>query len=92
MEATKVIIRPLLSEKSTRSSYARNTYTFAVAPKASKPEIRSAIEELYKVKVADVRTLTRKGKAYRTKKGVQYDTPTKRALVKLEKDSKIELF
>jgi large subunit ribosomal protein L23 len=47
---------------------------------------------LYNVKVADVRTLTRKGKARRTKVGYVNATDVKRAIVKLAGESKIELF
>ncbi|MFT3786574.1 MAG: 50S ribosomal protein L23 [Tepidisphaeraceae bacterium] len=92
MDSTQVIIRPLLTEKSTRSAHARNTYSFAVNSKASKTDIKSAVEELYKVKVVEVRTMVRKGKPYRTKLGVKHDSPLKRAMVKLAADSKIELF
>ncbi len=92
MESTKVIIKPLITEKTTRLANARNTYSFHVHPKADKIAIKGAIEELYKVKVADVRTLTRKGKARRTKTGYAIGTSVKRAIVKLAEDSKIELF
>ncbi len=92
MEATKVIIKPLITEKTNRQAFARNTYSFHVHPKADKLEIKSAIEELYKVKVADVRTLVRKGKARRTKVGYINGTNVKRAIVKLAEESKIELF
>lgn len=92
MEATKVIIKPLITEKSNRQANARNTYSFHVHPKADKIAIKGAIEELYKVKVEDVRTLVRKGKARRTKVGYVYGTDVKRAIVKLAEDSKIELF
>jgi large subunit ribosomal protein L23 len=92
MEATKVIIKPLITEKSTHQANARNTYSFHVNPKADKLAIKAAIEELYKVKVADVRTLVRKGKARRTKTGYAFGSDVKRAIVKLAEDSKIELF
>ena len=92
MEATKVIIKPLITEKTNRLSNARNTYSFHVHPKADKIMIKGAVEELYKVKVEDVRTLVRKGKARRTKVGYITGTNVKRAIVKLAEDSKIELF
>jgi large subunit ribosomal protein L23 len=92
MEATKVIIKPLITEKTNRQANGRNTYSFHVHPKADKIQIKGAIEELYKVKVEDVRTLVRKGKARRTKVGYAQGTNVKRAIVKLADESKIELF
>ncbi|MGN6504361.1 MAG: 50S ribosomal protein L23 [Tepidisphaeraceae bacterium] len=92
MEYTNVIIKPLITEKTTHQANVRNTYAFEVAPKADKIAIKGAIEKLYNVKVADVRTLTRKGKARRTKVGYSMASDVKRAIVKLAGDSKIELF
>ncbi len=92
MHATEVIIKPLITEKSTHQATVRNTYAFHVSPKADKIAIKNAIEELYKVKVADVRTLVRKGKQRRTKTGYAQASDVKRAIVVLEDESKIELF
>lgn len=92
MEATQIIIKPLITEKTSRQANGRNTYSFHVHPKADKIAIKGAIESLYNVKVQDVRTLIRKGKARRTKAGYTYGTDIKRAIVKLADDSKIELF
>jgi large subunit ribosomal protein L23 len=92
MDYTNVIIRPLVTEKSTHQQNTRNTYAFQVHPDASKPQIRAAIEHLYSVKVADVRTMNRKGKARRTKIGYSMRTDWKRALVELAEGSRIELF
>lgn len=92
LDKTQIIIRPLLTEKSTRQAHARNTYSFVVHNKATKPEIRAAVESLYNVKVVDVRTIVRKGKMRRTKTGYTNTGDWKRALVALDKDSKIELF
>ena len=92
MEYANIIIKPLITEKTTHHANVRNTYAFHVAPKADKIEIKAAIEKLYNVKVEDVRTLTRKGKARRTKTGYAKATDVKRAIVKLAGESKIELF
>ena len=92
MDATYIIQRPLITEKGTFQSNELNTYSFRVHPKAKKPDIKAAIEQLYNVKVLDVRTLTRKGKPRRTKKGYDTTSETKRAMVRLAPDSKIELF
>ena len=47
MDATYVIKRPMVTEKSTWETDARNRYSFVVHMKATKPQIRKAIEELY---------------------------------------------
>jgi large subunit ribosomal protein L23 len=92
MEHAQVIIKPLLSEKSTRLQHTRNTYTFLVATVATKPQIKAAVEALYNVKVEDVRTVVRKGKPKRSKYREVVRSDTKRALVSLAGESKIELF
>lgn len=92
MSYANIIIKPLITEKSTHQANARNTYAFQVDGKADKTEIKAAIEKLYNVKVADVRTLVRKGKARRTKVGYVNATDVKRAIVKLAGESKIDLF
>jgi len=92
MDNTQVIIKPLITEKSARLTHSRNTVAFHVHPKATKPQIKQAVEQLYSVKVADVRTMVRKGKPKRTKYKVTTTSDWKRALVQLAEDSKIELF
>jgi large subunit ribosomal protein L23 len=88
-----IIVRPLITEKSSDQAEARNTYSFVVAPDANKTEIKAAVESLYSVKVKGVRTLTRKDKPKRTKNFRQTMVGGyKRAIVTLDKDSKIELF
>jgi len=92
MEYTRLIIRPLVTEKSTQQAQTQNEYAFEVAKKANKPEIKLAVEKLYNVKVLEVRTMTRKGKPRRTKKGVTNASDFKRAIVRLDENSKIDLF
>ena len=92
MEPTNVIIKPIVTEKSTWASGRHNAYTFEVTPEANKNVIRAAVEELYKVKVADVRTVLRKGKAKRTRFGEVKKKDRKRAIVTLAGDDRIELF
>jgi len=92
MHPTEVIIKPLITEKSNHQSQTRNTYSFHVAGKASKLDIKKAVEELYNVKVADVRTMVRKGKARKTKVGYVMRSDVKRALVVLEGEAKIDLY
>ncbi len=92
MHNTNVIIKPLVTEKSTHQQTTRNVYTFMVHPEANKPQIKQAIEKLYEVKVADVRTQVRKGKPRRSKFKVTTGSDWKRAVVVLEENSRIELF
>jgi large subunit ribosomal protein L23 len=92
MDKTQVIIRPLITEKSTHLQNTRNAYAFEVTKAASKPEIRKAVEKLYKVKVADVRTMNRKGKPRRNRYGLTHTSEWKRAIVVLEENSTIDLF
>ena len=60
-QALRQIIAPVITEKSTTAS-EHNKVVFNVAPKATKPEIKAAVEALFKVKVTAVNTLNRKGK------------------------------
>jgi len=92
MDNTNVIIKPLVTEKSTHVQQTRNAYAFEVHANANKPEIKKAVEKLYNVKVVDVRTMNRKGKPRRSKYKM-VTTPTwKRAIVVLDENSRIDLF
>jgi large subunit ribosomal protein L23 len=88
-----ILLRPVISEK----SYALmddHTYVFVVDPRASKIEIRAAVEEAFGVRVASVNTLMRKGKRKRQRRVATYGKrpDTKRAIVRLVGDDRIELF
>jgi large subunit ribosomal protein L23 len=88
-----VIIRPVVSEKSY-GLLEDNVYTFVVAPQASKPEIRDAVEKIFDVTVVKVNTLNRKGKRKRNRKNFSFGTRAdqKRALVTLAEGDSIDLF
>lgn len=92
MDITNVIIKPLVTEKSTHQQNTRNAYAFQVHVDANKPLIKLAVEKLYNVKVKDVRTINRKGKPRRTKMGFTTKSNWKRAIVVLQEESRIELF
>jgi large subunit ribosomal protein L23 len=92
MDKTNIIIKPLITEKSTHRQTTVNEYVFQVTPNATKPEIKKAVEKLYEVKVIDVRTVNRKGKPRRTRYKMTHTGHTKRAIVKLAEESRIELF
>ena len=88
-----VVIEPVVSEKSY-SLLENNVYTFKVDPRASKPEIRDAIEALFDVKVTRVNTLNRKGKRQRNRRNFTFGSrsDTKRAIVTLAEGDAIDLF
>ncbi|TAN23378.1 MAG: 50S ribosomal protein L23 [Actinomycetota bacterium] len=88
-----IILKPVVSEKSYKSM-DENFYTFIVAPHANKIEIRKAVEEIFDVKVLNVNTLNRKGKRKRNRRSGEYSSKpnTKRAIVKLAENDRIELF
>jgi large subunit ribosomal protein L23 len=92
MDITNVIIKPLVTEKSTHQQTTRNAYAFQVNPAANKQQIKAAIEQVYSVKVVDVRTMNRKGKPRRTRTKMTTTSDWKRAVVVLDENSRIELF
>ena len=92
MDDINVIIRPLITEKSTHQQSARNAYAFQVNRDANKAQIKRAVEKLYAVRVTDVRTMTRKGKPRRARFRITKTADWKRAVVVLDENSRIELF
>ena len=92
IDATYVIKRPLITEKSTWESEDRGRYSFEVAADARKADIKRAVESLYNVKVARVSTQIRKGKHKMAKFGPTKASDWKKATVELVGDQKIELF
>jgi len=92
MDKTNIIIKPLITEKTTHQQQTRNAYTFQVHRDANKPEIKKAVERIYNVKVVDVRTMNRKGKPRRSKMRMTKTADWKRAIVVLDENSRIELF
>lgn len=92
MEATTVIRKPLVTEKTTFASSETNRYTFEVDRRAAKDQIKRAVEELYKVRVLSVATQNRKGRTRRGRYGYWSTPDVKRAIVKLHPDDRIDLF
>ena len=88
-----VLVKPVVSEK----SYGRlddGVYTFVVHPDANKTEIRQAVELLFNVRVTKVNTLNRVGKRKRNRRQATFGKrpDTKRAIVTLAGDDRIDLF
>jgi large subunit ribosomal protein L23 len=92
MEVTTIIRKPLVTEKSTYDSSELNRYVFEVDRRASKPQIRQAVEELYGVRVLGVATQNRKGQQRRNRFGFWRTKAQKRAIVKVHPEDRIELF
>ncbi len=86
-----IVKRPLITEKNTYQN-AMGIYVFEVDSKATKSEIKSSVEKLFKVKVASVNTARTRGQAKMTKFGVGKIAKGKKALVKLVAGEKIALF
>jgi large subunit ribosomal protein L23 len=85
-----VIVSPAITEKSTMAS-EQNQVVFNVARKATKPEIKAAIEALFNVKVTGVNTLVRKGKVKRFRGTVGRLSDFKRAVVTLADGHSIDV-
>lgn len=86
-----LIRRPLVTEKATRL-FEENKYTFEVAPQASKPQIKAAIESLFDVKVISVNTQNPPLKSRRVGRFLGHRAHYKRAVVTLAPGSSIKLF
>lgn len=91
-----VVIKPIISEKMTMVGEKYNRYGFIVDRKATKPQIKKEIEDLYGVKVLQVNTLIQRGKSTSryTKAGmIQGQKNTfKKAMVFVNKEDKIDLY
>jgi len=88
----RTIVRPLITEKSSAAYQDRGEYTFQVHPDATKPMIRSAIEQLFGVKVTGVWTSNVRGKEKRMGKTVGHRPNWKKAIVTLRDGDTIEIF
>ena len=89
--AREVLIRPLMTEKSMRLKETHNSVTFEVRPDANKVEIRSAVEAVFNVKVAAVRTASFQGKLKRMGRHQGRRADWKKAIVTLAPGHKIDL-
>ena len=92
LEAYQIVLRPIVTEKGTHLSEKYNSYTFAVSKLASKTDIRRAVEELWGVRVAKVRTQNRKGKPRRSRAKFGFTKDWKKAIVQLHDDDRISFF
>jgi large subunit ribosomal protein L23 len=86
-----VLLRPIVTERSTDAADARGAYTFIVAKDANKIEIRYAVEKIFDVKVADVRTMNYRGKTRRVGRSVGRRPSYKKAVVTLAEGQRIDV-
>ncbi|MDH4267735.1 MAG: 50S ribosomal protein L23 [Deltaproteobacteria bacterium] len=91
-EAHQIIRKPLITEKSNRQKEEGNQIAFVVDPKATKIEIRQAVEKLFKVRVRRVHTMNLVGKRKRMGKFFGWKSDWKKAIVTLKEGDRIEFF
>jgi large subunit ribosomal protein L23 len=91
MDARTVIIKPVISEKSY-ALLAANKYTFRIHPQAHKTQVRQAVEEIFGVRVQEVRTMSVKSKPKRRGYTAGRSRQWKKAVVQLHPEDTIELF
>jgi len=92
LEPHQVVLRPLVTEKGIHRSTRYNQYAFEVSTLATKDDVRSAIEELFDVKVTKVCTQNRKGKARRHRFRLGKTKNWKKAIVTLDSEDRIDFF
>lgn len=88
----EVLIKPLVTEKSIHRSTRNNQYAFEVNVNATKEDIRAAAEELFSVKVLQVRTQNRKGKPRRHRFRMGMTKNWKKGIITLHEEHRIDFF
>jgi large subunit ribosomal protein L23 len=81
---SQVLVAPIISEKATRLGEKQNQVLFKVLRDATKPEIKAAVELMFKVEVAEVTTLVQKGKVKRFGRSTGRRDHVKKAFVSLK--------
>ena len=92
MEPRNIVRRARITEKGTELRESQNGYLFEVARDANKIQIKQAVEEIFNVKVASIRTLRVHGKPKRVGRYAGHRPDWKKAIVVLKKGETIELF
>lgn len=89
----QIIIKPLITEKSTILKEEKNHYCFEVSRNANKHQVKKAIENIFQVKVKSVRVANMRGKVKRLGRNVGKRPDWKKAYVKLKEGEKqIDIF
>jgi large subunit ribosomal protein L23 len=91
MEARDILIRPLITERTT-DLMAEGKYVFVVDKRANKIQIADAVKEVFNVKVEKVNTVNVRGKTKRMGRTSGKTASYKKAIVKLEAGQSIEFF
>lgn len=92
MNPYSVLQRPVLSEKADRIREEEGKYTFVIHPKATKLDVKAAVETLFKVNVVRVNTNVTRGKQKRRGAKVYRTSNKKKAIVTLTSGQKLEIF
>lgn len=91
MNDYQIIVRPMITEKNTRLMEF-NKYTFKVMRTATKPQIKRAVENIFRVKVVKVHTMNVRGKKRRRGRDFGYTADWKKAIVTLQEGDHIDVF
>jgi large subunit ribosomal protein L23 len=92
MNQYDIVLRPIITEKSSAAKETGNQYVFEVARDANKIEIAKAVERLFKVKVVAVRVMNMEGKKRRLGKNTGKRSDWRKAIVKIGPKDKISFF
>jgi len=92
MNQYEIVLRPIVTEKSSLAKETGNQYVFEVARDANKIEIAKAVERLFKVKVLTVRVMNMEGKKRRLGKFAGKRSDWRKAIVKISPKDKISFF
>lgn len=87
-----IVIRPIFTEKAVRIKDDENQYVFEVQRSANKPEIKKAVEHLFRVHVEKVQVMNYQGKLRRQRRAVGRRRSFKKAVVTLKKGERIPVF
>jgi large subunit ribosomal protein L23 len=91
-EFHKILVKPLVTEKSMQSLQESNRVSFKVKRDANKIQVRTAVEQIFEVTVESVNMVTVRGKKKKFGRNVGQSKDWKKAIVKLKEGDKIELF
>ena len=92
LDPHQIVLRPLVTEKGFHKAERCNAYAFEVNPEADKQMIRRAVEELFDVRVVRVNTQNRRGKPRRTRFRRGFTKRSKKAIVTLDPEDRINFF
>jgi large subunit ribosomal protein L23 len=92
MNPFQILSKPIMSEKSTLVRENLKQYTFKVDLRATKNDVRKAVESFYGVKISKIQTLITRGKVVRKGQHVSMTSKTKKAVITLVEGAKLPLF